>query len=613
MVDYSLPALSTSPPDVWGGQLTSAFAAFDAEVEAPRAVTGLRAWRSALANRWYAPVRVVAVGSSTTAGLNSTALDRRYTNRVGDLLHREYNPTGVTGGAWYMASDSGWTTTGTVGSNALGLGLQSTTLAAGATLSRTVNPTTGFTVLFEQGPGAGAFTVAVDGGTAVTVTPDTTGVANRHDGTYSTGVLTSGSHTVLITATGACTISGVYAHQGDLASGVQVYTSGKSGAVAADFVANTSIPVRIQQLGAGLVLLMLAANDYSAGVSPTSFRTTVTTLINNIKAVCYPQPSILLVGSYRRLDVTSPAYPWSAYLDVMQDLAAEDPQNIGYVDLSGVYPTSQATDPYDVISSDSIHQTDRGHGEMADLVYAALRAPRLAGMRVNTPTATAPDAMSGLISWWRADTLGLADNAAVSSWAPVAGLQSAPLAQTGTNRPVFRTGVLNGRGVARFSAAASQSMDTGAWTTSYPVPLTVVMVARFSSLAVTANLFSGRSGVFVYAGSSPTILQVGAGAAGELNGRESLDVDAWHVLGVVYNGSTTTIHWDSRALTTRGTTGTGAAAAMPGLRLGTNSGGTANYLTGDVADLAIYNRALSLTEIGQVIADRAAYYALEVA
>lgn len=612
MVDYSLPALSTSPPDVWGGQIVGAFAAFDGEVEAAKAVTGLRAWRSALANRWYAPARVACVGSSTSAGVGAGALDRRYTNKFGDLLHRD-NPTGVAGGAHYMAADTGWTPTGTTGTNALGLGLQSITMATGATLSRAVNPCTGFTVLFEQGPGAGQFSWAVDGGGATTVTPDTTGTANRHDGTVSTGVLSSGSHTLLLTSIGACVISGVYAHQGDLTAGVQVYTSGKSGAVATDFIANLSVPQRIQQLGAALVPIMLGANDYAAGVNPATFKATLTTLINNIKATCFPQPSIPLIGTYRRLDVTSPAFPWSDYLDVMQDLAADDPQNIAYVDLSAVYPSSQSTDTYDVIGSDGVHQTDRGYAEMADLVHSALRAPRLAGMRVSAPAKVAPSAISGLIGQWRADTLGLADGTSVSSWAPLAGLQSAPLTQTGTNRPVFRTGVLAGRGVVRFSAASSQSMDTGAWPTSYPVPLTALVVARFSSLAAAANLFSGRSGVFVYAGGSPTILQVGAGAAGELNSREPLDLDTWHVLGVVYNGTTTTVHWDSRALTTRGTTGTGVNAAMPGLRLGTNSGATANYLTGDLADFALFNRALSLTEVGQVTAYQADYYDLEVA
>ncbi|MCK9896978.1 GDSL-type esterase/lipase family protein [Frankia sp. AgB32] len=613
MVDYTLPSLSVNPPDVWGQTLITAFGAFDSAVEAPRAVLGLRAWRAALANRWYAPARIVAVGSSTTAGVAATAIDRRYVNRLGDLLHASHNPPGVAGGAHIAAVDSGWTLTGTNSTNALGLSLQSVTLAAGATMSRTVNPCTGFTVLFEQGPGAGQFTVAVDGGSAVSVTPDTTGTANRHDGTYSTPTVTSGSHSILITAVGACVISGVYAHQGDLTGGVQIYQSGRSGAVTNDFVANLSVPTRIAQLAAGLVILMTGSNEYQSGVSPTAFATALTTLIGNIRATVNPVPSMLLVGTYRRLDVTAPAYPWASYLQAMRDMAADDPANLAYVDISGVYPTSQSVDLYDLIGSDSVHQTDRGHAMMADLIHTAMRSPRLAGMRVINQATVSPDTVSGLVGWWRADALGLADNTAVSSWAPSAGLQSAPLTQSGTNRPVLRTGILNSLPVVRFSAASSQSLDTGAWGTSYTVPVTVVTVARFTSVAVAANLWSGRSGVFAYAGISPTLFQVGAGAAGELSARETPDVDAWHVIAVVYNGASTTVHWDSRPFTTRGTTGTGGSAAMPGLRLGTNSTAAANYLTGDIAEFALYNRALAATEVSQVKAWLAAKYALVIA
>lgn len=615
MVDYALPALSTSPPDVWGGDVVDAFAAFDGEVEAPRAVQGLRSWRAALGGRWYAPARVVCIGSSTTAGFAAGALDRRYTNRLGDALHREYNPAGIPGGAHYMAGDSGWTLTGTTGTTALGLGLSTTTLQAGATMGRTFTQCTSVTVHFEQGPGSGQFTVSIDGGAATTVTPDTTGAANRHDGTWSSSVLAAGSHSVLITSVGACAINGIYAHLGDETSGVQVYTSGKSGSVAADFAATTSIATRCAQLQPGLVVLMLGANDFETGVAPSTFRTTVRTIIDGIRAVQYPPPSFQLVSPYRRLDVTTPAYPWTAYGDQQRDLAAADPMNCAWVDISSVYPQSQSADAYNIISADNVHQTDRGYAVMADLLHTAIRSPRLAGMRLATPTTVAPDSVSGLLAWWRADSLALADGAAVSSWAPVGGVQTAPLVQTGTNRPIFVAAApsLGGKPAVYFSAASSQHMDTGAWATSYPVPITVFVVGRFTSSAAAANWWSGRSGVFVYGGTTPTLYSVGAGTAGELAAKEAPDIGSWHVVAHVFNGANSAIHWDSRVFTTRGTTGTGAAAALAGVRAGTNSGGTSNYLTGGLAQLIIYNRALNATEVSQVEAWLAAEYDLEVA
>ncbi|EFC80874.1 SGNH/GDSL hydrolase family protein [Parafrankia sp. EUN1f] len=615
MVDYTLPALSVSPADVWGGDIVDAFDAFDTEVEAPRSVQALRSWRAALGNRWYGAARVVAIGSSTTAGFGAGALDRRYTNRLGDALHRDYNPTGVVGGAYFMAGDSGWTLTGTTGTTAVGLGLSTTTLAAGATMGRTINPCTSFTVLFEQGPTSGQFTVSVDGGAATTVTPSTSGSANRHDGTWSSGTVAAGSHSILITAVGACAISGVYAHNGDESSGVQVYTSGKSGSVAADFSGAASIATRCGQLLPGLVILMLGSNDYETGVAPATFGTTVRTIIDNIRAAQYPPPSFLLVSTYRRFDVTSPSYPWSAYGDQLRDIAANDPMNCAWVDIGSVYPQSQSVDHYNIISSDDIHQTDRGYAEMADLLAVALRSPRLAGMQLVTPDIVSPSSLSGLLSWWRASTLALANNDPVSSWAPAAGAQTTPLTQSGSNRPTYiaASASLGGKPAVYFASGSSQHMDTGAWATSYAVPITVFVVGRFTSRAAAANWWSGRTGVYVYGGISPSLYAVGAGAAGELAARETPDIASWHIVAHVFNGASSSIAWDSRVFTTRGTTGTSGSAALPGVRVGCNSSGSGNFLTGGLAELAFYNRALTTTEISQVVAWFAAYYGLEVA
>lgn len=613
MVDYTLPATSTDPldPDIWGEDLGDTFAVFDEQVEAPRALEALRSWRAAQAGRWTTPARIVAVGSSSTAGTGA-ALDTRYANRLGDILHAGLNPPGIVGGAYIAGVDTGWATSGTVGTNAFGLGLQSATLAIGATMSRTVAATTGFTVLFEQGPGAGQFSISIDGGGATTITPDTTGAANRHDGTVSTGVLTVGSHSILLTAIGACVISGVYAHNGDLAAGVQVYQSGRTGAVAADF-AGLSIPTRIAQLGAGLVTIMLGSNDYDTQVNPVTFAASLTTLIDNIKATVYPPPSILLLGTYRRLDTAPTTYPWSAYLGVMRELAADDPTNVAYANLSGPFPSSNGVDAFNVLDPDLIHPTPRGHAMIADLAAQAIRTPRLTGMTVNTPATAAPASISGLLAHWDAGTIAQADNTAVGSWAPASGSETTPLTAAGALRPTFLVNQINGLPAVSFAAASTQSLEA-IWATSHPVPVTVACVGRFGLNGVLPmNWFTGRAGVFVYLGSTPTIVQVGAGAAGELNSREPADL-AWHVAVVVYDGANTRIHWDSRRFTTRGTTGTGANAALSqGMRLGTNSGAGNNWLQGALGEVAVYNRALTVTEAGQLVAHCGNKYGLEVA
>ncbi len=558
---------------------------------------GLAAWRQGLANRLYGGVNVVAIGSSTTAGNNATALGRRYVNQLGADLHLKYNAAAVAGGAHILGVDSGWTFTGTHGTDTNGLGLQSVTLATSATMTRTENPCTGFDVYYAQGPGAGAFTVSIDGATAVTVTPDTNGTAARHDGVYSSPTVTSGSHSILITASAATVINSVYARGGDESAGVRLYNSGLAGANAGSFYfASAAFYQRLAALNPRLVLVMLGANDFSGQTALATFSTQMQGIVDRIVGAVTPTPSILMVGTYRRLDVTGvPTISWQQYLDAMAAVAAANPGVVEYVDISASYPTTQEADQSSLVidPTDYIHQGDRGHRLMSDLLTAQLTAP---AAPVATMPAFDPRAVGGLLAWLDAGTLGLGNNVAVSSWSPRAGIETAALAQaTSGNQPVFRTNRVNGRPSVAFTAASSHNLDSGTWAGKRSTPLTVVTIARFNT-GNLGNAYSGRSGVYAYAGiSTGTTLAVGAGAVAEVT--QSTTMDTWHVILTVYNGASSAIYVDSHTATATGTTTTGSNSALPGLRLGTNSGASGNFLDGEIAEVAVYGRALTAAEI----------------
>ncbi len=579
-------------------------------------LSGLTYWRQSLAGRYLAPTRAVFIGSSTTAGSNATTRTRRYTDRLGAILHACYDGVGIIGGQHVLGVDSGWSFGGSHPNDGYGLGLASVSLATSATMSQTFNPTTGFTLYFVQGPGQGSFTVSIDGGTATTIIPDTSGAANRHDGSWKSAVLTRGSHSILITATNACIISGVYVYDGDETSGVQVFNSGKGGTTAADFAgANAStITTRLGTLSPGLVAIMLGSNDYQTGVVPNTFKTNIQTIISNIKAGVTPAPSFLLIGTYRRLDVSSPTYPWSAYLQAMSDIAAADPTNVSFVDISAPYPSANnsTSDPWDVIDTDSIHQTDRGHAMMADLLAQALQTPLLSATLNSGGGLLDPSAISNLITWFKADALSLSDNTPVSSWSPSSGAETAALTASGANRPVYRTNRVNSLPSVVFTATSSQNMDTGAWVTARPVPNTVFFVGKFTT--TNGNFYTGRSGVFCYAGAGAGgTLTTGAGATNEMTSSASLGTTNFNVAGVMYNGTSSAIYLNSRTPTTAGTTGTGAAASLPGLRLGTNSAGTGTFLDGEIAEILVYNRALTSTEITSVVTYLGGKYNIAIA
>jgi lysophospholipase L1-like esterase len=336
-------------------------------------------WQASLANADLAKTCVVFVGSSTTQGGDSTTLDNRYTDVLGALLHKQFNSPSVPGGKHIRAADSGWTTTGTASLNSDGLGLNSYSLSAGATLSRTLTSCTGFDLHFVQGPGQGTFTYQVDGGSAVTVTPSTTGTTNRHDGNVTVTGLTLGSHTIQINATNACIINGVYVHNGDATTGVRVYNCGKGGTTTADFVASNASTIWQRAAAIGnmnLVAVMLGSNDFSTSLDPATFKANLLTLIHNVWSnLSTTRPDIVLINSYRRYDQVGfgTTYTYGQYGAKMQELAAEL-DGVQYVDVSGLFPlmNDAVHDPLDLMNTDNIHMNDAGHRYMARILLRSL-------------------------------------------------------------------------------------------------------------------------------------------------------------------------------------------------------------------------------------------------
>src|SRR5690606_16131545 len=76
------------------------------------------------------------------------------------------------------------------------------------------------------------------------------------------------------------------------------------------------------------------------------------------------------------------------------------------------------------------------HGDQSDSGYA--------------PGPSQPSDIPGLVAWWKADALTLADDDPVATWPDSSG-NGHDLAQaTSDRRPTFKAGVLNGRPIVRF-------------------------------------------------------------------------------------------------------------------------------------------------------------------
>ena len=317
-------------------------------------------------------VRLVAVGSSTTAGTGATSKSRRYV----DLLARRLQADrGRAGGGIYLDVNGGWRFTGTTSSGTAGLSLTYRRLEAGAAMTRSssVPNCSSVTLTHAEGPGLGPFTVTL-GGVPYTVSPRTDGTAVRYSGVFRTPSQALGTHPLTITA-GASPVllDGFYAHAGDEESGVQVWQGGKPGANAGSFGRSPSLPARLASLGVDLVVLMIGSNDYEQGRSISTYTSDVRSFVANAKAAS-PGVLVLLVHSYQRMDVTTPRYPWSAYGAALAGIADADPDNVAFLDLSDDFAARgvPGTDPEGLIGADDVHCTDAGYRVLTDLVYAPM-------------------------------------------------------------------------------------------------------------------------------------------------------------------------------------------------------------------------------------------------
>ena len=86
----------------------------------------------------------------------------------------------------------------------------------------------------------------------------------------------------------------------------------------------------------------------------------------------------------------------------------------------------------------------------------------------------APTDITGLVRRWRADSVTVANAAAVSSWPALTGGVALTQA-TAANQPSFRTGVINGQPVVRFDGTSDFMAVASAITHAQPVTVSVIM------------------------------------------------------------------------------------------------------------------------------------------
>lgn len=163
-------------------------------------------------------------------------------------------------------------------------------------------------------------------------------------------------------------------------AGVHVYSAGKSGANASNYLPN-DVCARIAALVPAAVVHMIGANDYYGHNSPSAFKTLVEGRIAYLRSLMSLPCQHILVQSYPRWGTAGSIpdpypFPWADYLDAFEQIAAAAP-DVVVIDLSEPFAAvgvseSDHSDPLDLISSDDVHQTPAGYEFMADALAVRL-------------------------------------------------------------------------------------------------------------------------------------------------------------------------------------------------------------------------------------------------
>ena len=328
------------------------------------------AWRNRVhAAKYGRTTTVTVVGSSSVAGGGASPK----TNGFAHLLRDRFAAAGFTitntglayAGTAHVEGDPRWTFSGSgVTSSQANLHAD---LASGAWAEYT-DTVVATRVRVWYAADSDPFTVSIDGGSAVTVTPPGGEVGTS----WVSNALTPGPHTVRITGSGTLTrLIGVDMHHGG-ANGIGVTVAGLSTSVTGTWAGNWLNylnPLRnALRLPMSLVLIAVNGNDFTLGTPRATMAANLKHIIDGVR---FFGGEALLVNMPVRVTVAPRTQEqwdadYAAHSSVLYDVA--DQTGVALIDMNRHWgPYSRITAAG--MSADGIHPSTRGHAMYADAIF----------------------------------------------------------------------------------------------------------------------------------------------------------------------------------------------------------------------------------------------------
>lgn len=201
-----------------------------------------------------------------------------------------------------------------------------------------------------------------------------------------------------------------------------------------------------------------------------------------------------------------------------------------------------------------------------------------------------PTDIAGLQGWYKADGLALNDGDAVATWTDSSGLANDAAQATGANQPIYKTSILNGQSVVRFDG--TNDFMSVAGITNNTATRTIFFVAKATSVPTDRVVWalSATSIMAAHASDAQWLYYGNAVDAAVLIGGDATANFA--TIACRINSVTSVdLYRDEGVLTNLDPEDTFSGAAA--LTIGANSGGGSAWWPGDIAELIVFNAALS--------------------
>ena len=216
-----------------------------------------------------------------------------------------------------------------------------------------------------------------------------------------------------------------------------------------------------------------------------------------------------------------------------------------------------------------------------------------------------PLSLGSVALWLRADQ-GITIATGVSAWADLSGSGDANrnfVQATGAAQPTLNAADAgyNGNPTLSFASASSQFLLSGTWSVAPSALCTVVVVGNNDNAASLEVFTDGVPTTTLLLDNNTAATSVRIGETSTVS-ENSTNVSAASVIIGVYKPSDASgaIYVNARTAVTTGSVGT--ATAPTGMSVGANGSGLAGFLNGKVAEVIVYRRALSQTEVNMVLA-----------